>query len=356
MAVEAPPSEVLASAAFQTCSEQLGQLVGKAVAFGPATRHDLAKWPDGQVPAKWLLGDMAFDGDLKGNIYLAMEEKPFFAIGAFLRDMPAPAIKERLASVVLNDSDIDGIREVANILSGALDDTLRATTGKKTHLKLVKFDVASKMPPHPDANRIAFTATVDIDGGLAKGAIALVCSATLGEFLGVPGAASTPSGPVSSGAPASGETASAGSGSGGTAQGFAPAANKEWWKAPAPKASALLLFGTGEAVEKAAAIGAVLKIACHRPKDAKEFEALLAQNPAAAVFVHPSALKDPWLRTIAETRKSIGGKSRRLVVSLPSASPPLQSAAYALPPTGVWAPPYDPIHFAKLLLAPIPSA
>lgn len=343
---EAALNEVLASAAFQTCSEQIGQLVSKAIAIGAPVRQDLGKWPNGQVPAKWLLGDMAFEGDIKGNIYLAMEEKPFFAIGALLRDMAPNVIKERLAAIELNDSDIDGIREVANILSGALDDTLRNTTGKKVHLKLIKFDVASKMSPHPDANRIAYTAPIDVDGGLAKGSITLVSSSSLAEFLGVKVAA------ANGDAAATAQTTASAAGAAISPGDIPP----DWWKLPAPKAASVILFGEGEAVEKAAAVATALKLACHRPKDEKELQEILAKDGAAAIFVHPQATKDAWLRVLAQTRKTPLGKVRRLLVSLPKQSPAWMRTAFAMPPTGVWAPPYDAQTLTKLLLAPLPCA
>lgn len=129
-----------------------------------------------------------------------------------------------------------------------------------------------------------------------------------------------------------------------------------WWKAAAPKASALILLGKGPALEKAAAVAQALKLPVHRPADEKSLRELLEKDPAAALFLQPEGIKDPWMRLLAQIRKEAAGKGRRVVVGADSLDRRLMQAAYALPPTGVWLASHEPAALAKVLLAPLPCA
>ncbi len=76
------------------------------------------------------------DKDFKGEIYWFFELPAAILLGAILRILPEPILKEKLANQNFEKEDADSFGEVGNQLCGILDRAFRTLTAKNIHLTL----------------------------------------------------------------------------------------------------------------------------------------------------------------------------------------------------------------------------
>lgn len=85
---------------------------------------------------KSILLKIYSDKDYKGEIYWFFELPSAIALGAAMRLLPEPILKEKLEKENFEAEDADSFGEVGNQLGGILDRAFRSLTAKDMHLRL----------------------------------------------------------------------------------------------------------------------------------------------------------------------------------------------------------------------------